>query len=183
MDLVGVGLLGGGVLATMLPLMEAESGGLGTAVVAVRRSGRCCSRVRGWEHRVVRRGVEPLLDLRLLTEIPGYASGAGPGHWSTSWGSAGSGWCFAIYFQTGLGYTPLQSGLTVTSFALGSAASAVVGGRLVARLGRQLTVLGLGLVAVGLDRRPRGSCCSPRPPRPGPRRRRPCWSPGSAAAG
>ena len=57
---------------------------------------------------------------------------------------------FALYLQTGLGYTPLQSGLTVTSFALGAAASAVVGGRLVARWGRRLTVTGLALVVLGL---------------------------------
>ena len=49
-----------------------------------------------------------------------------------------------------MGYTPLQSGLAVTSFALGSAASAVVGGGLVERMGRLLTVLGLGLVVLGL---------------------------------
>jgi MFS family permease len=101
------------------------------------------------ERRVVARGDEPLLDLRLLTETPGYASGAALG---TVYfvGFSGIWLVFATYFQTGLGYTPLQSGLVVTSFALGAAASAAVGGRLVARLGRQLTVLGLALVAVGL---------------------------------
>jgi MFS family permease len=57
---------------------------------------------------------------------------------------------FALYFQRGLGYTPLQSGLAVTPFALGSAVSAAVAGRLVSRYGRWLTVVGLGGVAVGL---------------------------------
>jgi MFS family permease len=57
---------------------------------------------------------------------------------------------FALYFQSGLGYTPLQSGLAVTAFAIGSAGSAVIGGRLVARLGRRLTVLGLSLVVLGM---------------------------------
>jgi MFS family permease len=49
-----------------------------------------------------------------------------------------------------VGYSPLQSGLAVTPFALGSAAAAVVAGRLVPRYGRALTVAGLVVVAVGL---------------------------------
>jgi MFS family permease len=57
---------------------------------------------------------------------------------------------FALYFQRGLGYTPLQSGLAVTSFAIGSAVSAALAGRLVTRYGRWLTVWGLTGVAVGL---------------------------------
>ena len=57
---------------------------------------------------------------------------------------------FALFFQTGLGWTPLQSGLAVTPFALGSAASAVFGGRLVERLGRRLTVIGLVGVLLGI---------------------------------
>ncbi len=43
---------------------------------------------------------------------------------------------FALFFQNGLGYSPLRSGLAVTPFALGMAASAVIAGRLVARVGR-----------------------------------------------
>ena len=43
---------------------------------------------------------------------------------------------FALFFQNGLGYSPLRSGLAVTPFALGMAASAVIACRLVARVGR-----------------------------------------------
>ena len=50
----------------------------------------------------------------------------------------------------GWGYSPLRSGLAVTPFALGVAASAVIAGRLVGRLGRWLTVSGLAAVTVGL---------------------------------
>jgi EmrB/QacA subfamily drug resistance transporter len=148
-DLVGVGLLGGGVLAFMLPLVEAEADGLRRlwwlfAVGVVLLVGF----VR-WERRVIARGREPLLDIRLLTSTAGYASGAALG---TAYiiGFSGIWLVLALFFQTGLGYTPLQSGLAVTPFALGSAASAVIGGRLVARLNRLLTVLGLSLVVVGL---------------------------------
>jgi EmrB/QacA subfamily drug resistance transporter len=148
-DLVGVGLLGGGVLAAMLPLMEAESGELARLWWLFGIGALLLAGFVYWEHRVVRRGAEPLLDLRLLTEVRGYASGAGLG---TVYfvGFSGIWLVLPIYLQTGLGYTPLQSGLTVTSFALGSAASAVVGGRLVGRLGRKLTVIGLAVVVIGL---------------------------------
>ncbi len=148
-DLVGVGLLGGGVLALMLPLVLAEAGGLarlwwlfplGAAVLAV---------FVLWERRVVAHGLLPLLDLGMLTGMPGYASGALLG---TVYfvGFSGIWLVFALYLQAGLGYTPLQSGLAVTPFALGSAVSSAIGGRLVTRWGRRLTVTGLTLVVLGL---------------------------------
>jgi MFS family permease len=56
----------------------------------------------------------------------------------------------ALFFQDGLGYSPLRSGLAVTPFALGSAVSAFVAGRAVPRFGRWLTVTGLVATAVGL---------------------------------
>ncbi|HEY0812446.1 MAG TPA: MFS transporter [Pseudonocardia sp.] len=148
-DLVGVGLLGAGVLGLMLPLVLAESGGLarlwwlfplGAAVLAV---------FVWWERRVVAGGRAPLLDIELLTSTPGYGTGTLLG---TVYfiGFSGIWLVFALYLQSGLGYTPLQSGLAVTPFAVGSAASAVVSGRLVARLGRRLTVIGLTMVVLGL---------------------------------
>jgi MFS family permease len=98
---------------------------------------------------VVAGGRAPLLNIRLLTDTPGYGTGALLG---TVYfiGFSGIWLVLALYLQAGLGYTPLQSGLAVTPFAVGSAASAVVGGRLVARWGRRLTVTGLTMVVLGL---------------------------------
>ncbi|HEY4419193.1 MAG TPA: MFS transporter, partial [Pseudonocardia sp.] len=148
-DVVGTGLLGGVVLALLLPLVEAGAGGLARLwwlfpVAAVLAVGFVL-----WERREVRRGKEPLLDIELVMCTPGYATGVALG---TIYfvGFSGIWLVFALYFQNGLGYTPLQSGLAVTPFALGSATSAVVGGRLVARLGRLLTVMGLALVVLGV---------------------------------
>lgn len=148
-DLVGVGLLGGGVFALMLPLVEAEADGLRRLWWLFPIGAALIVAFVFWERRVIARGNEPLLDIRLLTGTPGYASGAALG---TVYfiGFSGIWLVFALFFQNGLGYTPLASGLAVTSFALGSAVSAVIGGRLVARLGRGLTVLGLALAASGL---------------------------------
>jgi MFS family permease len=148
-DLVGVGLLGGGVLSLMLPLVEADAGGLGRLWWLFPVGVVLVAAFAVWERRVAHRGGEPLLDPRLVTRTPGYATGAALG---TVYfvGFSGIWLVFALFFQTGLGYTPLQSGLAVTPFALGSTISAVVGGGLIGRYGRRLTVVGLTGVLVGI---------------------------------
>jgi EmrB/QacA subfamily drug resistance transporter len=148
-DLVGAGLLGAGVLALMLPLVQAEAGGLSTLWWLFPLGAALLAGFALWERRVVRRHGDPLLDPRLVTRTPGYATGAALG---TVYfvGFSGIWLVFALFFQTGLGWTPLRSGLTITPFALGSAVSAVFGGRLVERFGRRLTVVGLATVVVGI---------------------------------
>jgi MFS family permease len=49
----------------------------------------------------------------------------------------------------GLRYSALEAGLAITPFAVGSAASAAIGGRVVHRFGRVLVAVGLLLVALG----------------------------------
>ncbi|MFG2275670.1 MFS transporter [Streptomyces chartreusis] len=148
-DVPGVLLLGLGVLALMYPLVQAESGGLGrlwwmfpvgTSIltVFVRR-----------QYRLVARGTRPLLDPRLFTTVRGYAVGAGVGTLYFI-GFSGVWLVFALFYQNGLAFSPLRSGLAVTPFALGSAGAAVVAGRLVDRYGRLLTVCGLAGVICGL---------------------------------
>ncbi|MEU2349167.1 MFS transporter [Modestobacter sp. NPDC049651] len=148
-DLTGVALLAAGALALLFPLVQAESGGLrsfwwlfpiGVALVGA---------FGWWEHRVVAAGGEPVFDPRLVTRTPGYATGVAL---ATVYflGFSGVWLTFALFFQTGLGYSPLRSGLSVTPFAIGSASAAVIAGRLVERYGRLLTVLGLCAVITGL---------------------------------
>ncbi len=79
----------------------------------------------------------------------GYAIGAGVGTLYFI-GFSGVWLVFALFYQRGLHYSPLESGLAVTPFAIGSAGAAVVSGRLVDRFGRLLTVWGLTGVIVGL---------------------------------
>ncbi|MGY1744270.1 MFS transporter [Blastococcus sp. SYSU D00695] len=148
-DGVGVALLAAGALALLFPLVQAESGGLAQLWWLFVVGAALMVAFARWEQRVVRRGGEPVFDPRLVTRTRGYAAGAGLG---TVYflGFSGIWLVLALFFQTGLDYTPLQSGLSVTPFALGSACSAVVAGRLVERYGRALTVVGLAGVAVGL---------------------------------
>ena len=148
-DFLGVGLLGGGVFALMLPLVQAEAGGLRGLWWLFPLGAALIVAFALWERRVVARGGDPLLDPRLVTQTRGYATGAALG---TVYfvGFSGVWLVFALFFQTGLGWTPLQSGLAVTPFALGSATSAVFGGRLIERFGRRLTVIGLTGVLLGI---------------------------------
>ncbi|MBG0851096.1 MFS transporter [Streptomyces spinoverrucosus] len=149
LDLPGVALLGAGVLALMLPLVLAEAGGVRTLWWLFAVSAALFVAFARWERRVAARHGQPLLDPRLATSTPGYVTGATI---ATLYfvGFSGVWLVFALFFQNGLGYSPLGSGLAVTPFAIGSAVAAAVAGRLVERLGRLLTVCGLAAVVVGL---------------------------------
>ncbi|MFI9777318.1 MFS transporter [Streptomyces sp. NPDC051956] len=149
LDLSGVALIGCGVLAVLLPLVQADSGGVRRLWWLFPVGALLLVGFGRWERRVAVQGGEPLLHPRLITETRGYATGASL---ATLYfmGFSGVWIVFALFFQNGLGYSPLQSGLAVTPFAVGSAGAAVVAGRLVERTGRLLTVLGLVGVVVGL---------------------------------
>jgi EmrB/QacA subfamily drug resistance transporter len=148
-DVGGVLLLGAAAVSLLLPLVQAEAGGLAHLWWLFPVGAAGLAGFVAWERRVVARGGEPVFDPRLVTETRGYAIGAGL---ATVYfvGFSGIWLVFALFFQTGLDLTPLQSGLAVTPFALGAAASAVVAGRVVDRFGRAITVVGLVLVMAGL---------------------------------
>jgi MFS family permease len=55
-----------------------------------------------------------------------------------------------LYLQQGLGLAPVFAGMVGIPFALSSAVTAWIGGRLVSRLGRQLVVIGLAIVVAGI---------------------------------
>ncbi|GAA1029568.1 MULTISPECIES: MFS transporter [Amycolatopsis] len=148
-DFVGIVLLAVAVLGVLLPLVQSERGGLGRLWWLFGVAIVFGTAFVWWEQRVTRRNRPPLLDIRLFTGTPGYASGAAVGALYFC-GFAGIWLVFALFFQQGLGYTPLQSGLAVTPFALSSAVTAAVAGRLVTRFGRRLTVTGLSIVALSL---------------------------------
>ncbi|WP_416519440.1 MFS transporter [Streptomyces achromogenes] len=148
-DLPGVLLLGLGVLALMCPLVLAESGGIERLWWLFPAGAALLTVFTWWQRRLVARGAQPLLDPRLFTTVRGYAIGAGIGTLYFV-GFSGVWLVFALFYQRGLDFSPLRSGLAVTPFALGSASAAVVSGRLVERYGRLLTVCGLAGVIAGL---------------------------------
>jgi EmrB/QacA subfamily drug resistance transporter len=96
---------------------------------------------------------DPLIDLNLF-RVPSYTSGVllalafFPA-------MAGIPLVLALYYQQGLGYTALESGLGVTAYALGSALSAPLAGRVVTGIGRPLVVgatitFGVGAIALAV---------------------------------
>ncbi|MCS0605368.1 MFS transporter [Streptomyces sp. LP11] len=148
-DVPGVLLLGLGVLALMYPLVQADSGGLTRLWWLFPVGAVILVGFVQWQRRLVAKGTQPLLDPRLFSTVRGYAVGAGVGTLYFI-GFSGVWLVFALFYQRGLGFSPLKSGLAVTPFAVGSAIAAVVAGRLVERFGRLLTVCGLTGVIVGI---------------------------------
>ena len=101
-----------------------------------------------WERRWTSTGRETLLDLSLV-KVRSFVLGVGLGTFYFA-GFTSIFIVLTLYLQQGLGYSALEAGLAQLPFAVGSATSALVGGRLVERFGRVLVVTGLVLIAVAL---------------------------------
>lgn len=147
-DLLGTVLLGVAVVLVMLPLVEQEQQttrprwwlmGVAAALLVL---------FVLWERRLGNRGKHPLVNLRLLT-VRSYAMGSALGFVYFA-GFTGIFLVSTLFFQQGLGYSALEAGASTLAFAIGSAISPAIGGRLVHRFGRPMVVLGNLLVALGL---------------------------------
>ncbi|WP_199539125.1 MFS transporter [Desertihabitans brevis] len=149
LDPVGVLLFAAAMFTVLLPLVQGEQSSLTSrpwwllAVAAV-----LLALFALWERHWRRRGQETLVDPTLLRNSY-FLSGLGLGTLYFA-GFTAVFVVLTLYLQDGLGYSPLQAGLTQMPFAVGSAVSAWQAGRLVSRLGRTLVVTGLVLVVAGL---------------------------------
>ncbi|MEH1169524.1 MFS transporter [Micromonospora sp. CPCC 205539] len=147
LDPVGVLLLGVGVVLILLPLVQEQQWhtpwkwALIPAGLVVLVGFGLWERSYGRHH-------EPLFDLRLFT-FQSYTLGSLIALIYFG-GFTAIFFIFTLYLQNGLGYSALISGLAITPFALGSAASAILGGRIVNRFGRPLVGIGLLAVVIGL---------------------------------
>lgn len=147
-DLLGTVVLGLGVAAVMLPLIEDEQAGshprwwltgVGAALLLL---------FVLWERWLGARGGNPLVKLRLLA-VRSYSMGALLGLLYFA-GFTGIFLTATLFFQQGLGYSALEAGASTLAFAVGSAISPAIGGRFVYRYGRPMVVLGMVAVALGL---------------------------------
>ncbi|WP_312871581.1 MFS transporter [Amycolatopsis acididurans] len=105
------------------------------------------------ERRLTRLRRDPLVDLRLFRE-PSYTTGSVLAL-ACFPALAGVPLVLTLYYQQGLGYTALESGLAATAYAIGNGISAPLVGRVVTRVGRPLLVAatvtyGLGGVALAV---------------------------------
>ncbi|MFG1638016.1 MFS transporter [Pseudonocardia alni] len=148
LDLGGSVLLGVAVVALMLPLVLAERDPASAPWWLVAVSVAALVAFVAWERRAKRVHGHPLIDFALL-RTRSYAVGASLGTVYFA-GFTSIFFVLTLYLQNGLGYTPLQTGLTMTAFALGSAVTSALSGRLVARFGQPMIVVGLATVMVGL---------------------------------
>lgn len=153
LDILGAGLLGAATFCVLFGAVQYDALrdrrlawlAVPAVVLLVLFTGR--------ERRLTRQRLDPLVDLRLFRR-PSYTSGVllaltfFPA-------MAGLPLVLALYYQRGLGYTALESGLGITAYALGSAIAAPLAGRFVTRLGRPLVVaatltFGSGAVALAI---------------------------------
>jgi EmrB/QacA subfamily drug resistance transporter len=99
------------------------------------------------ERRLTDQAREPLVDFRLFRR-PSYVAGITLALTFFP-AMAGLPLVLAIFYQQGLGYSAIQSALGVTAYALGSAVSAPLSGRVVTRIGRPLVVGGAVMFGLG----------------------------------
>jgi EmrB/QacA subfamily drug resistance transporter len=146
-DVVGALLLGLAVLSVLYPLISLEGGAGLPLVVLLAFPALAWAFVR-WERQAVRNGRPPLLDVSLLRGLPGYANGLLVGTLYFT-GFTGIFLVLSVHLQEGEGFSPLGAALLMTPFAVGAATTSPLAGRLVARIGRRVTLVALGVMMTG----------------------------------
>ncbi len=147
-DVPGALLLGAAVLCLLYPVVSIE-GGARLPLVLLAGVPLFAWAFARWERRTARRGHVPLLDTALLRRLPGYLNGLLVGALYFT-GFTGLLLVCSIYLQDGRGHSPLEAGLLIIPFALGSAISAPIAGRYVSDAGRRLTVGALVATITGV---------------------------------
>ncbi len=148
-DLLGLLLLSGGLVAILVPLIEGQDRGWPLWTFMSLIAGLVMVALFGvWEVRVAKRGGKPLVPPHLFSH-PAFTGGT---ILALVYFAAFVSIFFtiSILWQAGLGHTALESGLVSLPFALGSIVGASQSSKLAVRLGRTVLVIGTGMVAVGL---------------------------------
>jgi EmrB/QacA subfamily drug resistance transporter len=146
-DVVGALLLGLTVLVLLYPVVSVERGARLPLVLLVLVPVFAYAFAR-WELRLKARDRAPLLDVELLRGLPGYVNGLTVGTLYFT-GFTGLVLVISVYLQEGLHYSPLEAGLLIIPFAVGSAVAAPLAGRYVSDVGRKLTVGALVVMMTG----------------------------------
>ena len=147
-DVPGALLLGATVVLLLSPVVSSESGTRWPLVLLPLVPLGAWAFLR-WERHVADRGRPPLLDVGLLRRLPGYGNGLAVGALYFT-GFTGLLLVLSVYLQEALDLTPLQAGLLMSPFAVGSAISSPLAGRFVSDVGRKITVLALATMMTGV---------------------------------
>ncbi|GIH26430.1 MFS transporter [Acrocarpospora phusangensis] len=146
-DPVGTLLLGSAVLLILLPFLQ-ERLWPGWQKWLLEPAGVLLILVFVWWERRAARGIEPLVHMDLFRRRS-YALGTLLSLLYFA-GFTAIFFTYTLFLQNGLRYSALLAGVASVPFALGSALSAAVGGRLVLRFGRAMVACGLLMVTAGL---------------------------------
>lgn len=149
LDVVGIVLVSAAVLLLTVPLVEGRAAGWPAwAFVCLVAAGPAFALFAAWEAWRIRRGAEPLVDVRLFRNRA-FAAGVAIGLTFFA-GFIGLIFALSLYLQIGLGRSALAAGLILLPFAAGSFVGAAVSDRVADRLGRWVLLLGSGLVIAGV---------------------------------
>jgi len=148
-DFLGLLLLSGGLVAILVPLIEGQDRGWPLWTYLTLVGGVALIALFGaWEVVTTKRGKSPLVPPHLFSH-PAFTGGV---ILALVYFAAFVSIFFtiSILWQAGLGHTALESGVVSIPFAIGSIVGASQSGKLAARIGRTVLVIGAGMVAVGL---------------------------------
>ena len=148
-DLVGLVLLAGSLVAILVPLIQGQDEGwpawtfvslIGGVVLLVAFAF--------WEKRLEARGISPLVPPHLFS----HAAFTGGTILALVYFAAFTSIFFtiALLWQAGLGHTALESGLVTIPFAIANIVSSALSDRIAQKLGRGVLVLGAALMTTGL---------------------------------
>lgn len=149
MDVLGLVLLAGGLVAILLPLIQGQEQGWPLWTYLSMVGGVLLLVVFGlWERFLAARGSSPLVPPHLFSH-PAFTGGT---ILALVYFAAFTSIFFTIslLWQAGLGHTALESGLVTIPFAIANIVGASQSDRAAQKLGRGALVLGAALVFVGL---------------------------------
>ena len=148
LDLPGAALLSVGVLGVLFPAVEFDAEHDLRLFVLVVPALAVLAGFVAWERGPARRRGHPLIDMSLF-RIRSYSDGVVLALLFFC-GYTGTPIVLALFLQNGLGFSPLQSGLTASAYAIGVTIAAPVAGRLLTRAGHKVLVGALVLFGLGV---------------------------------
>jgi EmrB/QacA subfamily drug resistance transporter len=148
LDLPGAGLLALGVFLLLFPAVQFDADHDPRLVALVAPALAVLAGFVAWERGPAARRGYPLIDLGLF-RIRSFTDGVVLAVLFFC-AYTGTPLVLALFLQEGLGFTPLQSGLTASAYAVGAAVAAPVAGRLLSRYGQRVLVAALGLFTAGV---------------------------------
>jgi EmrB/QacA subfamily drug resistance transporter len=148
LDLPGVALLAGGVFTLLLPAVQYDASHDPRLALLVLPAFGLLTAFWAWERGPAARRGYPLIDLGLF-RISSYADGIVLAVLFFC-AYTGTPLVLALFLQGGLDYTPLESGLTASAYAIGVTVASPIAGRLLPRAGARVLVGGLVLFTVGV---------------------------------